>query len=268
MRPTGAKGRRAGRASRGRDGGSNATPQGGVPDRLKWAHTSISGQAQQAVNTSSLAAGVDALDARTPAGLGLPAGAVDQLAGYLALLAKWNRTYNLTAIHEPERMVTHHVLDSLAVLPHLPSAASLRLLDVGSGGGVPGIPLAIARPGWQVTMIDSNHKKCTFIRQAAIELALANVTVVTARVEEFRPDAPFDVVISRAFSDLATFAQTSARHLAPGGRLFAMKGVHPDEELAQLPSGLAIVAAPALFVPGLDAERHLIILEPAQDVPR
>jgi 16S rRNA (guanine527-N7)-methyltransferase len=268
MTPTGTKGRRVSGASGDRGGGSKSVPQGGAPSRQKCAPTSKPDEAQRAFDTKSLAAGIDALDARTPGGLRLPAAAVEQLAGYLALLAKWNRTYNLTAIHEPGRMVTHHVLDSLAVLPHLPSAASLRLLDVGSGGGVPGIPLAIARPGWQVTMIDSNHKKCTFIRQAAIELALANVTVVTARVEEFRPDAPFDVVISRAFSDLATFAQTSARHLAPGGRLFAMKGVHPDEELAQLPPGLAIVAAPALFVPGLDAERHLIILEPAQDVPR
>jgi len=216
----------------------------------------------------TLAAGLAELEGRTPGGLALPAGAAGRLEAYLALLAKWNRTYNLTAIREPERMVTHHLLDSLAVLPHLPAASTLRLLDVGSGGGVPGIPLAIARPNWQVTMVDSNHNKCAFIRQAAIEIALANVTVVAARVEEYRPDALFDVVISRAFSDLATFAETSARHLAPGGRLVAMKGVYPDEELAQLPPGLRVIAAPALVVPGLDAERHLIIMEQAEEAVR
>ena len=241
-----------------------------TPGRQQWAPTSAENSSQPVVDAVSrgISAGIDALDAGTAGGLGLPADAAERLAAYVALLAKWNRTYNLTAIREPDRMVTHHVLDSLAVLPHLPSTPALRLLDVGSGGGVPGIPLAIARPGWQVTMIDSNHKKCTFVRQAAIELALSNVTVVTARVEEFRPDAPFDVVISRAFSDLATFGETSARHLAPGGRLVAMKGVHPDEELAQLPPGLRVVATPALTVPGLDAERHLVILEQAEEALR
>jgi 16S rRNA (guanine527-N7)-methyltransferase len=235
--------------------------------RSKWAPTFVGTEGQPAGNAILLgiSAGIEALEARTPGGLGLPADAAERLAAYVALLAKWNRTYNLTAIREPDRMVTHHVLDSLAVLPHLPSAPGLRLLDVGSGGGVPGIPLAIARPGWQVTMIDSNHKKCAFVRQAAIELALSNAAVVTARVEEYRPDAPFDVVISRAFSDLATFGETSARHLAPGGRLVAMKGVHPEEELAQLPPGLRVVATPALTVPGLDAERHLVILEQAEE---
>jgi 16S rRNA (guanine527-N7)-methyltransferase len=215
-----------------------------------------------------LGAGLDRLEARVPGGLGLPPDARAKLAAYVALLAKWNQTYNLTAIREPARMVTHHVLDSLVVLPHLPAGRALRLLDVGSGGGVPGIPLAIARPGWHVTMIDSSHKKCAFIRQAVIELALPNADAVASRVEDYRPDAPFDVVISRAFSDLATFAQASARHLAPGGRLVAMKGVHPDEELAQLPPGISVVAAPALDVPGLDAERHLIVMAQAEDAVR
>jgi 16S rRNA (guanine527-N7)-methyltransferase len=241
-----------------------------TPRQLQWAPTSVEIQAQSVDRALFLriSAGIDALEAGAPGTLGLPANAAERLAAYVALLAKWNRTYNLTAIREPDRMVTHHVLDSLAVLPHLPSAPALRLLDVGSGGGVPGIPLAIARPGWQVTTIDSSHKKCTFVRQAAIELALSNVTVVTARVEEFRPHAPFDIVISRAFSDLATFGETSARHLAPGGRLVAMKGVHPDEELAQIPPGLRVVATPALTVPGLDAERHLVILEHAEEALR
>jgi 16S rRNA (guanine527-N7)-methyltransferase len=206
------------------------------------------------IATADLDEGIKAL------GASLPARALDALNAYLALLAKWNRTYNLTAIREPERMVTHHVLDALAVLPHLPARADLSLLDVGSGGGVPGLPLAIARPGWRVVLLDSNHKKGAFLQQAVIELGLVNAQAVIARVEDYVPAAPFDVVISRAFSDLATFAQTSARHLAAGGQLVAMKGVFPDEEVAQLPAGIRVVAAPALAVPGLPAERHLIIM--------
>lgn len=195
----------------------------------------------------------------------LPAAAPAQLAAYLALLAKWNRTYNLTAIREPERMVTHHVLDALAVLPHLPRGPGLRLLDVGSGGGVPGIPLAIARPDWSVVLLDSNHKKGTFMRQALIELGLANAEVVTTRVEDYVPAARFDIVISRAFADLATFVHGAARHLAPAGRLYAMKGVFPDAEVAELPPGYAVEAAHVLEVPGLDAARHLIIVAPTGD---
>ena len=207
--------------------------------------------------------GLDRLRDLASGGITLPAAASGQLAQYLALLAKWNRTFNLTAIREPERMITHHVLDALAVLPHLPQREGLRLLDVGSGGGVPGIPLAIARPGWRVVMLDSNHKKSAFVQQAVIELALGNAEAVTARVEDYAPGAPFDIVISRAFSDLATFAQASARHLAPGGQLIAMKGVHPDEEIAALPSGVRVVGTHALSVPGLHAKRHLIVMEAA-----
>jgi 16S rRNA (guanine527-N7)-methyltransferase len=193
----------------------------------------------------------------------LPEGARDKLLAYIALLFKWNATYNLTAIREPERMLTHHVLDALAVLPHLPDVAAradLRVLDVGSGGGVPAIPLAVARPGWRVVALDSNHKKGAFLQQAVNELPLPNAEAVIARVEEYVPAAPFDIVISRAFSDLATFVDTSARHLAPGGQLIAMKGVFPDEEIALLPATVRVVAAPALKVPGLDAERHLIVM--------
>jgi len=204
--------------------------------------------------------GLAALAAR---GVALPPGASTKLAAYLALLAKWNRTHNLTAIRDPERMVTHHALDALAVLPHLPARAALSLLDVGSGGGVPGLPLAIARPAWRVVVLDSSHKKGAFLQQAIIELGLANAEAAIARVEDYAPPAPFDVVISRAFSDLASFAQSSARHLAPGGRLVAMKGVFPDEEIALLPPAFRVVASPALAVPGLDAERHLIVMEGA-----
>ena len=195
-------------------------------------------------------------------GLTLSAAQCDRLAAYLALLAKWNKTYNLTAIRDPQRMVTHHLLDALAVVPHLPAQPGLRILDVGSGGGVPGIPLAIARPDAHIVLIDSNHKKATFLVQAAIELGLANVEPHALRIEDYAPVAPFDIVISRAFSDLTAFAVVSARHLAPHGRLLAMKGVHPDEEIASLPPEFVVRAAPTLQVPGLDAARHLIILQP------
>ncbi|HQR10318.1 MAG TPA: 16S rRNA (guanine(527)-N(7))-methyltransferase RsmG [Casimicrobiaceae bacterium] len=192
----------------------------------------------------------------------------DRLAAYLALLAKWNKTYNLTAIRDPARMVTHHLLDSLAVVPHLPATPALRILDVGSGAGVPGIPLATARPDAHVVMIDSNHKKVAFLTQAAIELGLTNVESEAVRVEDYAPAAPFDIVISRAFSDLSAFAASSARHLARDGMLYAMKGVHPDDELAQLPAQFAVRAAPALHVPGLDATRHLIIMQPLHAAER
>ena len=201
------------------------------------------------------------------AALGLAAlvgsGAQAKLLAYLALLEKWNRTHNLTAIREPERMITHHLLDSLAVLPHLPVREGLRVIDIGSGGGLPGVPLAIVRPDWQLALLDSNFKKATFLRQAAIELPLPNVEVVAARVEDFTPAAPFDIAISRAFSDLAVFAGASANLLAPHGRLVAMKGVYPHEELAQLPPGISVTGTPSLKIPGLDADRHLVIMERA-----
>ena len=212
--------------------------------------------AQAHAQDVDLAAGIAIL------GLALGTAQREQLAAYLALLAKWNKTYNLTAIREPRRMVTHHLLDALAVVPHLPATAGLRILDVGSGGGVPGIPVAIARPDAHVAMIDSNHKKAAFLMQAAIELGLTNVESHAVRVEDYAPAAPFDVVISRAFSDLAAFAAVAARHLAPRGQMFAMKGVHPDEELALLPHAFLVLAKPALAVPGLDAARHLVIMQP------
>jgi 16S rRNA (guanine527-N7)-methyltransferase len=196
----------------------------------------------------------------------LPATARDKLLAYVDLLAKWNRTYSLTAIREPERMVTHHLLDSLAVLPHLAAlnvANGLRLLDVGSGAGVPAIPLAIARPAWRVVALDSSHKKGAFVQQALAELGLDNVEAIVARVDDYRAPAPFDVVISRAFSDLATFAEAGLRHLASAGRLIAMKGVRPDEEIAQLPPTVRVVATPAVAVPGIDAARHLVVMERA-----
>jgi len=193
-------------------------------------------------------------------GVTLPADAEARLQAYVALLAKWNRAYNLTAIREPERMVTHHVLDALAILPHLPARDDLCVLDVGSGGGVPGLPLAIARPTWRVTLLDANSKKTAFLTQAAIELPARNVDVVTARVEAFAAPHRYDVVVSRAFSELADFVDGAARHVAADGVLAAMKGVYPHEEIAQLPAGASVVAAPAITVPGLDAARHLVLL--------
>jgi 16S rRNA (guanine527-N7)-methyltransferase len=205
---------------------------------------------------SDLDAGLQSL------GLSLSGAQVAKLGAYVALLVKWNRTYNLTAIRDPSRIITHHLLDALAVLPHLPQQRQLRLLDVGAGGGVPGIPLAIVRPEWTVVMVDASHKKATFLTQAAIELALPNVKAVASRIEDLAPDAPFDAIIARAFADLRTFAQSSLACLAPGGRLYAMKGVLPHEEIATLPANIEVVAMPALFVPGLDAERHLIVMQP------
>jgi len=204
----------------------------------------------------ALAQGVRAL------GVVLPADAQARLIAYVELLAKWNRTYNLTAIREPARMITHHVLDALAILPLLPEVEGLRVLDVGSGGGVPGLPLAIARPDLRVTLLDANSKKTTFLTQAAIELRTSNVDIATARVEAYEPPAPFDVIVSRAFSELGDFAAGAARHLAPGGVLAAMKGVHPHDEIAALPDDIEVTGVPAVRVPGLAADRHLVLMRP------
>jgi 16S rRNA (guanine527-N7)-methyltransferase len=206
--------------------------------------------------------GVTLEDGLRALGLALPPGAKSQLAAFVALLAKWNRTYNLTAIREPARMLTHHVLDSLAVLTVLALAPGARLLDLGCGAGLPGLPLAVARPDVAVTLLDSSSKKVAFVRQAIGELGLANATAVAARVEAFVPPVPFDVVISRAFSDLAAFEAAARRLLAPGGAVVAMKGRLPGPELAALPRGVRVVATPALAVPGVEGERHLVILKP------
>lgn len=199
-----------------------------------------------------LAAGIAALD------LALPAGAEAKLLAYLALLDKWNRVYNLTAVRDVERMVSHHLLDSLAVLPYLQGET---LLDVGSGGGLPGIPLAIARPALQVTLIDSIAKKTAFLLQAKAELGLANVSVVTGRVEDHEPEAPFDLITSRAFADLREFVTLTRHLLKPGGRWLALKGLYPHEEVALLPPDVKVSADHALVVPGLEAHRHLLVLE-------
>ncbi len=201
-----------------------------------------------------LAAGIAAL------GLDIAAPAQQRMLDYLALVEKWNKAYNLTAVRERAKMLTHHLLDSLSVLPHLRGS---RVLDVGSGAGLPGIPLALACPQWQFTLLDSNHKKTTFLRQAAIELQLKNVEVVCDRVESWSSAEPFDTVVSRAFSDLAEFLALAGKLCARTGVVVAMKGVYPHEELAQLPGDFHLRNVVALNVPGLDAERHAAVLEPA-----
>lgn len=203
--------------------------------------------------TTQLADGLAAL------GMALPDETQARLLQYLALIRKWNRVHNLTAMHEPEMILIRHLLDSLAILSHVPG---FRIADVGSGAGLPGIPLALARPEWHVVLLESNHKKAVFLQQARIELELKNVEIVAERVENFRPASGFDTVISRAFSDLADFVKL-AGHLVreDGGTLAAMKGVYPHEELAQLPPPFVIENVFTVAVPGLEAERHLVMIK-------
>ena len=189
------------------------------------------------------------------AGLVLNNGVRQKLLDYLALIHKWNKVHNLTAVRDPEDMVTLHLLDSLSVLPHIKAG---RLLDVGSGAGLPGIPLALWLPDLQVTVMDSSHKKASFLRQAKAELGIANLEVVCGRVEQYRPDVLFDIVISRAFSDLAEFIGLTRHLCAADGVWMAMKGVYPYDELAQLKATPAQVIP--LQVPGLQAQRHLVFL--------
>jgi 16S rRNA (guanine527-N7)-methyltransferase len=176
----------------------------------------------------------------------------ERLLDYMALLVKWNRTYNLTAIRDPLAMVAHHLLDSLAVAPHLPLGAGARLADAGSGAGLPGIPLAIARPDWHVALAEANQKKAAFLRQATIELRLSNVEVQEGRVEAWRPQPLFDVVISRAFAALADFIAACRHLLTPAGVLAAMTGVAPSA----LKTQCRLIP---LRVPQLDAQRHLVL---------
>jgi 16S rRNA (guanine527-N7)-methyltransferase len=190
----------------------------------------------------------------------LPEAACARLAAYLTLLERWNRAYNLTAVREPEAMVVRHLLDSLSILPWLEGS---RVLDVGSGAGLPGIPLAVARPEYEFCLLDSNGKRTRFLTQAAAELRLPNVSVVRSRVEDYRPVTLFNSVVSRAFATLAELVADAGRLCALTGRLLAMKGVFPDDELACLPPAYRVVGVYPLRVPHLDAERHLVHLEPA-----
>lgn len=192
-------------------------------------------------------------------GVALSDTAVDKLLAYQALMIKWNRTYNLTAIRDPEEMLVHHLLDSLVVAPLLPHGP-LRLADVGSGGGLPGIPLAIARPEIQVTLIETSSKKSAFQQQVKIELGLSNVSVYSGRVEDYKDKGSFDAVISRAFAELRDFVTWSGDLAKPEGRLYAMKGIYPEAEVAALPTGWTVLDSQPLLVAGLDAQRHLLTI--------
>lgn len=182
-----------------------------------------------------------------------------QLMAYMALLVKWNKAYNLTAVRNPDEMVSRHLLDSLSVAPYVNDAGD-NWLDVGSGGGMPGIPLAILFPGKQFTLLDSNGKKTRFLTQVKLELKLANLQVIHSRVEGFTPDQPFSGISSRAFSSLKDFSNWT-RHLGDGDtQWLAMKGVHPDDELQELPDDFTLVKTQVLKVPGCQGQRHLLIL--------
>ena len=202
-----------------------------------------------------LDAGIDAM------GITVDAKARESMQAHLALVEKWNRVHNLTSVREAEQMVTLHLLDSLSLLPHLGDAK--RVADIGTGAGFPGVPLALARRDVQVALVESSHKKCAFLEQVKAELGIANMDVVCERVEQWKPAQRFEAVLSRAFADLADFVAQAAHLLAPGGRMLAMKGVHPYEEIARLPASHRVSGVVELRVPGLDAKRHLVILEAA-----
>ncbi len=203
--------------------------------------------------------------------LALPAsdGLCDKLLAYLDLLHKWNQAYNLSAVRDPQQMVHQHLLDSLAALPpldrHLDEHAqgrATRILDVGSGAGLPGVPWALMRPDWSLCCVDAVAKKASFVRQVAAELALRNLRSEHARVEELRLP-PVDVVVSRAFASLADFTRLTRRHLAPGGCWLAMKGKRPDDEISVLGAEVEVFHVEHLQVPGLDAQRCLVWMRPA-----
>ena len=192
-------------------------------------------------------------------GIELSAQQQEQLLAYLGLLIKWNKAYNLTAVRDPDEMVSRHLLDSLSVVPFVAERGD-NWLDVGSGGGMPGIPLAILFPERRFTTLDSNGKKTRFQTQVKLELKLANLEVVHSRVENFQPTQPFSAIVSRAFSSLADFAEWT-RHLGDVNTLWlAMKGQYPHEELAALPADFRVEAEHVLQVPGCQGQRHLLIL--------
>jgi len=192
-------------------------------------------------------------------GLRLPAAATRGLTAYLALLERWNRAYNLTAVRDPAAMVVRHLLDSLSILPWLEGP---RVLDVGSGAGLPGIPLSIVRTDCKFCLLDSNGKRTRFLTQVCAELQLNNVCVVRSRVEDYQPAFLFNSVVSRAFATLADMVADAGRLCAAEGRLLAMKGVFPDDELARLPPGYRVAGIYPLQVPSLEADRHLVHLTP------
>lgn len=187
---------------------------------------------------------------------------LDQLLAYLGLFARWNAAYNLSAVRDPAEMLERHIIDSLSVVNLCGESAADNspLIDVGSGGGLPGIPLAIVHPERPVSLLDSNGKKSRFQFQVASQLKLANVQVVNERVEAYRPQQKYAAVVSRAFASLQDMVEGSEHLLDPDGRFYAMKGKVPEDELSALPKGIKVERLHALTVPGCDAERHLIVL--------
>ena len=192
-------------------------------------------------------------------GLSLPPGGIDKLLDYVALLARWNQAYSLTAIRDPEQMITHHLLDSLAITKFIKGP---KVLDMGTGPGLPGIPLAIALPDISFVLLDSNGKKTRFLVQAKSALALDNIEVVHSRVEDYQPDTVFDTITARAFASLETMVGRSHHLCAPGGRYVLMKGRMPKDELGAVPGDFVVQDTVVLRVPGVDGERHLIIIAP------
>jgi 16S rRNA (guanine527-N7)-methyltransferase len=197
-----------------------------------------------------LCAGVSELD------LALDDAAIERLLDYVDLLLRWNAAYNLTAVRDPAEMVTRHLLDSLAIMPHV---GGTTLADLGSGAGLPGIPLAIAAPEREILLVDSNGKKARFLREAVRRLALAHTRVAESRVENV--EGMFECITARAFASLTEMLAWGGHLLAPGGRWLALKGRYPQDELAALPDGFHVAEIVVLRVPGLDAERHLVIIE-------
>jgi 16S rRNA (guanine527-N7)-methyltransferase len=206
--------------------------------------------------TNQLNQGLEAL------GLNISESQKTQILNYVTLLAKWNQVYNLTAVREIEQMISKHVLDCLAVLPYIHGT---RILDVGTGAGLPGLLLAIVRPSWQCILLDSNAKKIRFVQQAIIELEIPNAQVVHSRMEKLNPsqqkiDEKFDTIISRAYSEISHFYQQTLPFCATGGLLLAMKGTYPATEIAKMADLPVSIESIALQVPQLQAQRHLIMI--------
>jgi len=193
------------------------------------------------------------------AGISLTDHQKTQLVAYVDMLNKWNKAYNLTSVRDPNEMLVRHILDSIVVAPHLQGE---RFIDVGTGPGLPGIPLSIVRPECQFTLLDSLGKRVRFLKQVQHELKLENITPVQSRVEAFPAEPPFDGVISRAFASLNDMVSWCHHLPAEQGRFYALKGVMPKEEIAQLPAGYSVESAIKLKVPQLEGERHLVIIKP------
>ncbi|CAK6498247.1 Ribosomal RNA small subunit methyltransferase G [Pantoea sp. Nvir] len=191
------------------------------------------------------------------AGISLSDQQKEQLVAYVGLLDKWNKAYNLTSVRDPQQMLVRHILDSIVVAPHLKGE---RFIDVGTGPGLPGIPLAIVLPQAHFTLLDSLGKRVRFLRQVQHELGLSNITPVQSRVEVFPSEPPFDGVISRAFASLQDMVNWCHHLPSAQGQFYALKGVRPDDEIASLPAGFRLVAVEALKVPELDGERHLVVI--------